>query len=83
MNVHLAVPYPNRNSSEYLPSLLFTKYDQLVNTYMRTRGRPESDAKNYFDNRVRDFHERRQVLIVKVSTSVDYDGLLLLMSSQI
>jgi len=34
-----------------------------------------------FDNRVRDFQERTQVLIVKVST--DYDGLLRLMSSQI
>ncbi len=64
---------------------VFTKFDELVNEQFLkalkaktnlSESAAERNAENYFNGHVRDFQQRMQVSVVKVSTSDDYTGLL-------
>lgn len=63
---------------------VFTKFDELVNEQFLkalkarvslSETEAERNAQNYFNDRVRDFRQRMQVSVVKVSTAEDYAGL--------
>jgi len=83
VNFHFMPPLTDRKVD--IPVIaVFTKYDTLVKEQLRRYldlSTAEKNAENYFNDRVqnndrvRNFQQRMQVSVVKVSTSDDYTGM--------